>query len=316
MNLLLVGPQYTDSNATQVFFPMVWPSKKPLLHFNLLGIGICLLTVRVLTVLAPLQLGLLTNCLAAGLAKESFVALALYVLMEWLQSGGGIEGLREYLWTPVEQNAVTNIETASYNHILELSCDFHDEKQSGDLFTSVRQGSAVVGLLDNGLYTLAPKVMDTVVACFYFYFLFDAYLVLIGVSVVILYVWLATSMSPTQKKLRRPYNIAYRRKNQVMYDTIGGWRTVSYFNRIPHAQKTYDTVVRYAQQSWRTYKLSWNLRYAIQNTVLQMCAFAAFSYAAYGVIYGGKKVGTFVTLVSYWFTFTGLSLAWVSDSLD
>ena len=284
---------------------MVWPSKRPLLQLNLVGVGICLLIIRALNVLAPLQIGRLTDSLAAGLVKESFVILAFYILIGWLQSYVGIEGLRELLWLPVEQNAIASIETASYNHIMELSCDFHDQKQSGDLYTAMSQGRSVVGLLDTMLYKLGPMAVDFAVACFYFYYLFDAYLMLIGITVMVLYFWIALALSSGQSDLRRQINVTLRRKTQIMYDTMGGWRTVSYFNRVSHAQQTYEASVYLALKALRKSLFFWYYRYGIQNSILEVCGFAAYAYAAYSVVYGDKKVGSFVTLVTYWAQFTG-----------
>ena len=284
---------------------MVWPTKRPLLQLNMVGVALCIIAARVFTLLAPLQIGILTNDLAAGDGKGAVVALTLYIVIGWLRSYAGIEGLREFLWIPVRQNAVASMETASYNHIMELSCDFHDKKQTGELYISMTQGASFVTLLSIVLYRLTPMVLDLTVACIYFYFLFDAYLVLIGFSLIVLYFWVASALNAGHADRYRVVNTARRRKTQVMYDNLGGWRTVSYFNQIPHAERTYEATVNLFQKANRNFLISWYFRFGAQYLVLDLFGFVAFAYAAYGVLYGGKSVGNFVTLVTYWATFTG-----------
>ena len=235
--------------------------------------------------------------------KESFIALAYYIVLHWLVSMAGLEALRRFLWLPVEMNALVSIETKTYDHLMKQSCEFHDRKQSGELLASVGQGESVVELLEILLYKMTPVAMDLVVACFYFYFLFDAYLVLIGIAGIVLYLRIAVGLNTARTVLRRECNVTRRQNTQVMYDTFGSWRAVSYFDRTSHAQRIYQASVLLFRQSMRKYLASSHL--GLQSLVLDLCGFTAFGYAAYGVVYGNRSVGTFVTLVTYWPSFIG-----------
>ena len=289
----------------QVFFPYIWPTGRPLLQFNMAGVALCVLATRAVNILAPRQLGILTNALGDGAAKEAFVALGIYTALEWMKSYAGIEGLRSWLWLPVESHAALSLDIASYNHIMDLSCDFHDQKRSGELYAAMNQGASIIDLLETILYLLLPQVLDLLIACVYFYFLLDVYLVLIVVAVMVAYFWLSVHTAFNQADLRRKNNVAGRRKHQVMYDTMGGWRTVSYFNRIPHARQTYAISVRLFQRIVKQYAKSWVITFGLQSVVLEVGGFGALVYGTYQIAYGGKSVGTFVTLLNYWATITG-----------
>ena len=297
------GNWLTYIRGFSVFFPHIWPFNRPILQLNMIGVGVCVLAGRALAILSPRQLGILINALGAGVGSNVFVALVVYALLQWLQSSGGIPGVQQFLWIPVESNAEQRLEIASYNHIMELSCDFHDGKRSGELYTAMYQGTSIVRLLDRVLYHLGPLVLDLVLACVYFYFLFDVYLVLIGVAITVAFFWISIHMTSWHTKLNRKNNKNYRGKQQVLYDTMGGWRTVTYFNRVHHAEEKYATSVDKFQTTSRQHSRLWYSAFAVQSIILDIGAFGAQAFAAYQVLYNGKDVGTFVTLVTYWGSF-------------
>ena len=299
------GNWWTYLREYRIFVPLIWPTGKPLLQVYMVIVGICVLAGRAFAILVPRQLGILTTSLAHGQLHSSFVALAIYVGLRALRSDAGLEGLRSILWNSVESNAFQTLETASFNHIMDLSCDFHDEKQSGELYTAMTQGAALVRLLDVLLYHIGPTSLDLLLACIYFYFLMDAYLVLIGGAVATFYYATSLYIAAYQRRLWRQSNVLNRRKYQIQYDTMGGWRTVTYFNRIPHAQTIYATVVKL----YRSFRVKANqieqLQDGFQTLILNFGAFTAFTLGVYRVAKGKSEVGDFITLVMYWDTFLG-----------
>lgn len=52
--------------STQFLIPFFWPKGKPHLQLLYVGVGLCLLLDRILNVLVPLQLGLITDILSKG----------------------------------------------------------------------------------------------------------------------------------------------------------------------------------------------------------------------------------------------------------
>lgn len=50
-----------------------------------------------------------------------------------------------------------------------LSRDFHTEKQSGELFMAIDQGSSITSLLDTVVFRIGPIFIDVVVAFSYLY---------------------------------------------------------------------------------------------------------------------------------------------------
>lgn len=68
---------------------------------------------------------------------------------------------------PVELKAEASIKTAAYDKIMTLSSDFHTEKQSGELYKSIQQGSFITWLIDTVAWSFFPTVADLFVAYLY-----------------------------------------------------------------------------------------------------------------------------------------------------
>jgi ABC-type transport system involved in Fe-S cluster assembly fused permease/ATPase subunit len=271
----------------------------------MLGVGLCLVAIRVLNVMVPRQLGLVVNSLGQPDKIRPFIELSIYAVLAASESSVGVRALRTYLWLPVENYAYQSIDCASYNHIMSLSSDFHDNKNSGELYQAMWQGHSVIQLLETLLYQLAPMLVDLLVACIFLYYLFDAYMLLIVSSTMVMYLWASVQFTVMQTKARRTYVATSRRSYQVLYDTMGGWRTVSYFNRLQHAKETYassraahldNRITMYLISCWTE---------GSQGLILDIGLFSACFYAIYQIVYRGLSVGQFITLFTYWANLAG-----------
>ena len=271
----------------------------------MISVGLCLVAVRVLNVLVPRQLGLLVNSLGHANSVQPFMELSIFVGLSLLDSSIGIEALRAYLWLSVENQAYKSIDNASFNHIMSLSSDFHDSKQSGELYQAMHQGRSVIELLETMLYQLVPMSLDLVIACFYVYYLFDAYMVLIVTSTMVIYLWASAFLVAKQIPARRINLAAWRRAFQVLYDTMGGWKTVSYFNRMRHAQETYLNITTVHLESRRVVHVLYFVADGIKGLILDAGLYGACFYAVYQVMYNNSSVGQFVTLFTYWSNLAG-----------
>lgn len=234
-----------------------------------------------------------------------WLEISLYILYSWLNSGAGIFALKNYFWLPVEQYAYKAISTASYNHVMNLSSDFHDSKRSGELYQTINLGHSVNNLLETILFQILPMLVDLAVAIAYLYYLFGAYMALIVAAVVVAYLWASTYFNARQISVRRGLIGNLHKEWQIMYDTMGSWQTVSYFNRIKHEQERYSSAVEAHMRSQWTYTALAYLAKATQSSVLTVGLLGASFLAAYQVIHGNQSVGGFVILLTYWAQLSG-----------
>lgn len=284
----------------QIFIPYVWPLKSRKLQASVAGVGFCIVLVRVLNVLVPRQLGRVTNSFEKLGSSHPVTEILLYIIYNLAASSAGIPAVRTWLWLPVEMNAHRELETKSYNHIMELSNDFHDSKRSGELLTAMWQGSSVISLLETLLCKLGPTFVDLVVACLYVFYLFDAYMVLIMTVTMMTYLWASVLSTGMSAKRRRTYVEASRGNHQLMYDTMSGWKTVTLFNRLGHTQTRYKASNHQLIDSKTVYYMFYYVLNGIQSFIIHIGLFVAAFYAAFQVIYAEKSVGSFVTLLTLW----------------
>lgn len=289
-----------------LFLPYLWPSNKRQLQLNLVGIFICLALIRVLKVLAPFQLGIVINLLGTSSGDFPLRQIILYLFFNWVDSVGLIETAKAYLWIPVEQNAQKSLFMVAYNRVMMLSSDFHDNKKSGELYKAIEQGTSIHTLMEQVLFDVAPMMFDLVVACGYLSYLFGWYMSLVVCTVSVSYVWVAKRYTEKQVPVLTAHTEAIRAENQILYDTVGSWISVNYFNNFGYEEK------RYCKAVTTTLKTSWALSFLFyignlcKESVLGIGYSAACLLAAYQVFMGSKDVGTFVMLLNYWARFTGM----------
>ena len=212
------GNWFQYARRYTIFIPHVWPSKQPRLFLNLIGVGLCVLCERFLNVLTPRQLGIVVNALSSG-SGSLYKQVAVYILLTYASSYAGIDAIKDCLWFPVQQYSYASITTSAYNHVMELSCEFHDNKQSGELYQSIRQGSSINELFELALFKLGPMFIDIAVAYWYLNFLFGPYMTLAAAATTVLYLCSTFYFNAKQSKNRRLYLDSARKESQVMYDT-------------------------------------------------------------------------------------------------
>ena len=292
-------------SAYSIFVPYILPAKQWDLLLNVIGVVLCLGGIRALHVLAPRQLGIVINALGSAEGRIPVGEIILYVVYTWAASSAGLSALRRLLWLPIEQSAYRKLTTAAYNHIMMLSCDFHDSKQTGELYQSLRQGHGITELLDTIFFDVAPAITDVFIAFAYLYHLFDAYMALLVAATGMAHLWVSAYMLGRTSEERRLNRKLYRRENQLIYDTVGSWKTVSYFNRIKHEENRYASVIDDEVRSSKKLHLFYILSYGSGSMVVDLGFLGACFLGAYQVITGEKGVGSFATLVAYWMTLTG-----------
>ncbi|MCJ1470506.1 hypothetical protein MMC07_009152 [Pseudocyphellaria aurata] len=299
----LTGIAYVRRFA--IFIPYIWPSNNRWLQLNMIGVVVCLAMLRVVRILAPLQLGRVINVLGTSPAAVLLRELLLYLLFNWVDTAGLIEMLKAYLWIPVEQNAHKALAMAAYTQVMTLSSDFHDNKKSGELYKSIEQGTAIHYLFETVFFDVTPMMFDLVIAAVYLSYLFGWYMCLVVCSLSVSFVWAAKYVTELQVSIMRENAETSRAENQVLYDSVGSWISVTYFNNWRYEQKRYLDAMTKSLASTRAMTLLMYMGSICKSFVLEIGYSAACALAGYQVFKGERAVGDFVMLLNYWSRFTG-----------
>ncbi|KAK3067850.1 hypothetical protein LTR53_015014, partial [Teratosphaeriaceae sp. CCFEE 6253] len=286
----------------KIFIPMLWPYRNRFVQACLGVVALVTFSQRFLNVLVPRQIGIIVEQLTAGGGNGvvPWRALGFWMLFNTLNSSAGLSLLKSLAEIPVQQFSYKSIGSSAFRHIMTLSMDFHNEKNSGELIRAVEQGQHLQGLLEFFLFEVGPMFTDLFVGFFYVYTLFDVYMTLILVVVGLTYSWVGVKTTMWSVKARRRFNNAWRNEAKVQNEAINNWATVSHFGRERHEVERYSkSIDEFNAAEWKYY-ISYYIGGSIQSIVMLIGRLAAYSLAVYRVAQGRAPVGNFVTLTLYW----------------
>jgi ABC-type transport system involved in Fe-S cluster assembly fused permease/ATPase subunit len=292
--------------AFAFFFPYLWP-KSFLLQLHFPALACCVVADRVLNVAVPVILGKLVNSLgdAENEMHVPWTMIFLYVLFRLLGSQAGISLLRNWLWLPVEKNAHVQLSVTGYNHVMNMSCDFHDSKASARLWQTLHRGVTIVQLFELLSFELLPMVADLVLAISVFWWLFDSYMAFLVACVVLLFLWATKQSISLKTTKRRAFIKAWEDEYRQLAESSQNWTTVSYFNRIKYEIGRHAAAVTKSQNTTIEYQMIGYTVGAIRSLTLLCGLFAGSCLAIYQIVYGRRQVGDFVVLLTYWQQLSG-----------
>ncbi|KAK0895347.1 hypothetical protein LTR02_011838 [Friedmanniomyces endolithicus] len=286
----------------KIFIPMLWPYKNRFVQSCLGVVALVTLSERFLNVLVPRQIGIITDQLTEGGGNGvvPWRALGFWMLFNTLSSSAGLSLIKSLAEIPVQQFSYKSIGSSAFGHIMTLSMDFHNEKNSGELIRAVEQGQHLQGLLEFFLFEVGPMFTDLIIGSVYVYTLFDVYMTLILMGVGLAYIYIGAKTTTWSVKARRNFNNAWRNEAKVQNEAIANWSTVSHFNRGSYEKERYSkSIDEFNAAEWKYY-IAYYIGGSAQSVVMLVGRLAAFSMAVYRVAQGRAPVGNFVTLTLYW----------------
>ncbi|KAH1489645.1 hypothetical protein KXV92_005079 [Aspergillus fumigatus] len=285
-----------------LFFPYLWPSKSRRLQFIVVICFVLIVLQRVVNVLVPYQVGVITNILSKtdGDFRVPWFEICLYILYRWLQGNQGLIGsLRSSLWIPVSQYSYMELSTAAFEHVHGLSLDFHLGKKTGEVLSALSKGSSINTFLEQVTFQVVPMLVDLCVAIGYLLIALDAYYALVVTIVTFCYLYVTVRMAQWRAEIRRQMVNASRQEDAVKNDSMVSYETVKYFNAEEYEFNRYRGAVSDYQKAEYHVLFSLTLMNTSQNTVFMLGLLIACFIAAYQVSLGQRDVGQFVSLLTY-----------------
>jgi ATP-binding cassette, subfamily B, vacuolar membrane transporter HMT1/ACLQ len=156
--------------------------------------------------LVPYQIGIITDDLSGenGPVHIPWKGICLYILFRSLQGSNSLIGvLRAYLWIPVSQYAYRELSVASFEHVHNLSLDFHIGKKTGEVISALGKGNSINNFLDQITFQVVPMIVDLVVAVAYFLIVYDAYYALVVTVMTFWYIYFTIRLAKWRANARR-----------------------------------------------------------------------------------------------------------------
>ncbi|CAH0026203.1 unnamed protein product [Clonostachys rhizophaga] len=273
---------------------------------------LCMGTTRVLTLMIPRQLGILTESLGNmfGTGSVPWKDIAIWGLLQFPVST--ITNMVENMATiRVSQYAYRRLTEAAFSHVMSLSMDYHTTKSTGRVTKAIEQGSNLSSVL-NSVFNIAPVIIDFGVAVIYLTSYFDSTLGFIIIATAMIHAYVGYKGNGINMSYERVLSETYRRENETLYDSITNWQTVVYHNRATFEQDRYASSIASSLKAQRRYFDGFGFIHAFESFILDAGLLAAASVVALRVAAGSAKLSSFVFLVSYWSSIRApmISLSW------
>lgn len=254
------------------------------------------LGAAVLEVLAPILLGLAVNQLVpndAGItpgfrpaAMMLLAALGLQLLARVMPQ------LRDWLFSPVSQDAQRTICVDAFGHAQSLSLGFHQTRRTGALNRVIERGAGAVDYLIRFLaFNIGPTIVRLVLAAIALAVAYDVFLALIAVATIAIYVVSTVLITEWRVRQRRRMNEADTRFRGIAVDILTNFETVKSFaaetretGRFDDAMRNYN--LRYVDAVRSMYVLN-----GTQATVMGLGMLAALTLSAWNVSQGSMEIG-------------------------
>ena len=202
-----------------LFFPYLWPAKSFRLQLTFVACFSLVLVARVVNILVPVQVGLITDKLSGEDGDAStipWIGISLFIFYKLLQGNNGLLGaLRSALWIPISQYSYQELATASFEHVHGLSLDFHLGKKTGEVLSALSKGSSINTFLEQVTFQVLPMLIDLGVAIAYFLIEYDAYYALVVAIVTFAYLYLTVRLAQWRAEIRREMVNSSRQEDAV-----------------------------------------------------------------------------------------------------
>lgn len=120
--------------------------------------------------------------------------MLIYVALSFLQGGGTggmglFNNLRTFLWIRVQQYTTREIEIELFRHLHQLSLRWHLQRKTGEVLRVMDRGTdSINNLLNYIVFSIAPTILDLLVAVAYFVYAFNWWFGLIVFLTMFLYI--------------------------------------------------------------------------------------------------------------------------------
>ncbi|KNG86258.1 hypothetical protein ANOM_004515 [Aspergillus nomiae NRRL 13137] len=199
----------------KVFLPFLIPRKDIKVQLCFLVCVLCLITDRVLNVVVPTQLGSIANKLFTQ--ELALSDLGIYFALNILHGQSGLEMLMSLAKIPIQQFSYRQLTNAAFSHVMDLTMEFHSERDSAEVMKSIEQGAALTNVLETGFLEIAPAVIDLFVAFVLLYVKFNSLAALCMLIATLTFLSLEVAASRWNVDNRRQLTKAERGEARVMH---------------------------------------------------------------------------------------------------
>ncbi|XP_054747733.1 ATP-binding cassette sub-family B member 6 [Anastrepha obliqua] len=287
-------------------FPYLWPKKDGLLQLTVIVCILLVISGRVIKLFLPIYRKKLVDSLTIPPILFRWDFVLIYVALSFVQGGGtGTMGLfnnlRSFLWIRVQQYTTREIEVDLFNHLHQLSLRWHLQRKTGEVLRVMDRGTdSINNLLNYIIFSIAPTIIDLLVAVVYFIYAFNWWFGLIVFLTMFLYILATILVTEWRTQYQRRMNLADNEQRARSVDSLLNFETVKYYGAEQYEVEKYrQAILKYQKEEFLS-MFTLNLLNTSQNIILCLGLLCGSMLCVYLVVHHQTlTVGDFVLFFTY-----------------
>ena len=288
----------------RLLLPYLWPKKRKDLRIRVSFAVVALVFAKIASVSTPLVLGSAVNSLtelSSGINLFMLVPIALVV-------GYGVTRviaftfveIRDALFSKVSQHSIRQISLTMFQHLHNLSLQFHLNRQTGALAKYIDRGTKGIDfLLRYVLFNIAPTFFEVFLVSGILFYLYGPWYAVVTLVTIGLYSFLTFKITEWRNVFRKRMNQADNDVSTKMIDSLLNFETVKYFNNEAFEANRLDQSLEEYELAANQSRHSLSLLNIAQTFIIMVGITIMLVMSVYGIKSGEINIGGFVVINAY-----------------
>ncbi len=288
----------------KLLLPYLWPKKRKDLRTRVSFAVVALVLAKIASVSTPLVLGSAVNSLtelSSGINLFMLVPIALVI-------GYGVTRviaftfieIRDALFSKVSQHSIRQISLTMFQHLHNLSLQFHLNRQTGALAKYIDRGTKGIDfLLRYVLFNIVPTFFEVFLVSGVLFYLYGPWYAVVTLLTIGLYSFLTFKITEWRNVFRERMNKSDNDVSTKMIDSLLNFETVKYFNNEGFESNRLDQSLEEYELAANQSRHSLSLLNIAQTFIIMVGITIMLVMSVYGIKSGEIDIGGFVVINAY-----------------
>ena len=288
----------------KLLLPYLWLKERKDLKTRVVLAIIALVLAKIASVGTPLILGRAVNSLSELSSGINLFMLAPVALIFTYGSARIISftfvAVRDALFSKVSQHSIRQISLKMFEHLHNLSLQFHLNRQTGALAKYIDRGTKGIDfLLRYVLFNVVPTFFEIFLVAAILLYLYGFWYAFVTLITIGLYSYLTFQITEWRNVFRKRMNKSDNEVSTKMIDSLLNFETVKYFNNEIYESNRLDESLKEYELAANQSRHSLSLLNIAQTFIIMLGITIMLVMSAYGIRNGDISIGGFVVINAY-----------------
>ena len=288
----------------KLLLPYLWLKERKDLKTRVVLAIIALVLAKIASVGTPLILGRAVNSLSELSSGINLFMLAPVALIITYGSARIISftfvAVRDALFSKVSQHSIRQISLKMFEHLHNLSLQFHLNRQTGALAKYIDRGTKGIDfLLRYVLFNVVPTFFEIFLVAAILFYLYGFWYAFVTLITIGLYSYLTFQITEWRNVFRKRMNKSDNEVSTKMIDSLLNYETVKYFNNEIYESNRLDESLKEYELAANQSRHSLSLLNIAQTFIIMLGITIMLVMSAYGIRNGDISIGGFVVINAY-----------------